>query len=81
MENENELIESLKGFIEVSASDSDKKELVSVNSILRVLNISPVLIVTSELVSKYECSGDNFELYVKESYEEIKQLIKKATEL
>ncbi|WP_276679697.1 hypothetical protein [Empedobacter brevis] len=87
IQHKNELIASLreksiiKGFIEVSASDQYEKELIAVSSILRVLNTSPVLIITSDLVSRYECSGDNFELYVKESYEEIKQLIKQATEL
>lgn len=68
----------MKGFIEVTQDSCQEKDLISICSILRVLNTTPVLIVTKELVSSYECSNDNFNLYVQESYEEIKELIKQA---
>ena len=68
----------MKGFIEVTEDSCQEKDLISISSILRVLNTTPVLIVTKELVSRYECSNDNFNIYVKESYEEIKELIKQA---
>jgi hypothetical protein len=68
----------MKGFVEVTEKQSDSQDLISVESILRVLNTTPVLIITKEIVSRYECSGDNLNIYVKESYEEIKELIKQA---
>ena len=68
----------MKGFIEVTKDSCKEKDLISISSILRVLNTTPVLIVTKELVSRWECSSDNFNLYVQESYEEIKELIKQA---
>lgn len=68
----------MKGFIEVTEIDSEGKDLISVNSILRVINTNPVLIITKELNSHYECSNSNFNIYTLESYEEIKELIKKA---
>ena len=70
----------MKGFIEVTVDSCQEKDLISTSSILRVLNTTPVLIVTKELVSRWECSNDNFNLYVQESYEEIKELIKQAQE-
>lgn len=71
----------MKGFIEVTENNCNEKDLISVNSILRVINTTPVLLITSELISHYECSNSNFKIYVQETYEEIKQLIKNATEI
>lgn len=71
-------MEELKGFIEVQEVNSKEYDLISVESILRVINTTPVLLITKELVSHYECSNSSFQIYVNESYEEIKQLIKNA---
>jgi len=68
----------MKGFIEVTENNCNEKDLISVNSILRVINTTPVLLITSELISHYECSNSNFQIYVQETYEEIKQLIKNS---
>lgn len=65
----------MKGFIEVTIENNSTKDLISVDSILRVIDTEPVLIVTKELVSRYECNNDNKSFYVQETYEEIKQLI------
>lgn len=69
----------MKGFIEITENNCNEKDLISVNSILRVINTTPVLLITSELTSHYECSNSNFQIYVQETYEEIKELIKEAT--
>ena len=41
----------MKGFIDVTEDSSQEKDLISICNILRVLNTTPVLIVTKELVS------------------------------
>ncbi len=68
----------MKGFIEVTTLDNIKN-CISTESILRFyLYNDCVNIITKELVSRYECSNDNLVINTKESYQEIKQLIKEA---
>lgn len=70
----------MKGFIEVTLINRNVTYLISISSILRVINTKPVIVVTKELISNYSGSiSQNFE--IKETYEEIKQLIKESTEL
>ena len=77
----------MKGFIEVQIITHNKEcfitqnktNLINVNDIIRILSYKDgSVIYTKELVSRYECSSDNLEIKVVESYEEIKELIKKA---
>lgn len=68
----------MKGFIEVTTGNYNTTYLISVDSILRIINTTPVMIFTKELTFDYDSGGNSRYFEIQETYEEIKQLIKDA---
>ena len=71
-------MEELKGFIEVNRILGDKTYIKSIN-ILNIIDFENNYINTSRILNCHHTSTSYTEsVYVKESYEEIKELIKNA---
>ncbi|MDH5825798.1 hypothetical protein [Sphingobacterium faecium] len=68
----------MKGFIEVTNSSTGNKECININHIVK---FSDSWITVTEMQSIYECSGTNFQYKFEESYEQIKELIKKSSSI